>query len=218
MSKKRKIQLVVDVLMTVDLLILMSYKIAGELIHEILGVVMIILIMAHIVLTINYTKALLKTGFGKDKLIKGITDYLLLIIYLMMIMSASTLSKHLLSFLDLSYYSGVSRIIHLICSYWGFALISMHLGMHLDYVLAKPMKNAKAKPLIITAMVILSFAGLFMFIHEGIYNYMLLINPFVYFDTEGGLLLFLAKYILIMIMYISSGYGLIKLAEIENKQ
>ncbi|MBQ3903690.1 MAG: hypothetical protein II744_01830 [Eubacterium sp.] len=217
-SKKRRAQICVDVLMTLDLLILMSYRIAGEFIHEILGVIMFVLVALHIVLTFNYTKALLKSGFSVDRLIRGITDYLLLIIYLLMILSASTLSKHLLSFLDLSYYSGVSRIIHLICSYWGFALISMHIGMHFDYVFAKPMKNKKVKPVIITVMSVLSVAGLYMFIHEEIYKYMLLINPFVYFDTEGGLLLFLSKYVLIMIMYVSIGYGLIKLAKIKKKK
>jgi len=51
------------------------------------------------------------------------------------------------------------------------------------------------------------------FIHEEIYKYMFLINQFVFFDTTGGLPLFILKYILIAAMFTTIGYGIINVTK-----
>jgi len=214
---KRKLQIAVDVLMTCNLLVLMSYLIAGELLHEILGIIMFALFIAHHILSFGYTKALFKGKRSADKTVKIIVDILLTVAVIAQMVSAMTVSMHVFTFLGLDKFSGVGRTVHLLGGYWGFALMSLHLGFHLDFMLKKPMKDKKRRTVIIIIMALSFCAGLAVFIKEGIYNYMLLKSQFVYFDVEGGLLLFLLKYLLIMCMFAVIGYAVMALCKIKKK-
>ncbi len=211
MRTKRKIQITVDALMTAVVLLLMSYSIAGELLHEILGISMFALLITHHVLSFAYTKALFKGKRSADKILKIIIDILLCICILMMMFSAVILSKHVFAFLKINSLSNLSRTLHLLGSYWSFALMSIHLGFHLDFMLSKAMKKKKNRIIIHSVLAALSVTGLVFFIREGVYKYMLLINQFVFFDVNSGLVIFLLKYIPIMFMYASIGYLFIKI-------
>lgn len=215
--KKRRLQIAVDVLMTCNLLVLMSYLIAGELLHEILGIIMFVLFITHHILSFDYTKALFKGKSGADKTVKIIVDILLTAAVLAQMLSAMTVSMRVFTFLGLDRFSGVGRTVHLLGGYWGFALMSLHLGFHLDFMLKKPMKDKKRRTVIIVLMALSFCAGLAVFIKEGIYSYMFLTRQFVFFDVEGGLLLFLLKYLLIMCMFAVIGYAVMALCKIKKK-
>ncbi len=215
---KRKIQICVDVLMTCVLLLLMSYSIAGELLHEILGITLFALFIVHHVLSASFTKALFKGKRSADKTAKIMVDLLLTVVVLAQLLSAVPLSKYLFTFLGIASLSSVSRTVHLLGGYWGFALMSLHIGFHLDFMLAKPMRDKKKRAGIITVMALLFAAGLVMFIREGIYQYMLLLSQFVYFDAAGGLPLFLVKYILILCMFAVIGYAVMALCKNKKRR
>lgn len=207
MKAKRKFQITVDALMLCVLLVQMSYSIAGELIHEILGITLFALFIVHHILSAGMSKALFKGRKTAVKTIKTAVDIMLTADVLMMMASAVIVSKHIFSFLDINTLSSFGRTTHLLGAYWGFALMSVHLGFHLDFVLHNVMKSKSSKAVAAAVMIVLSAAGLMCFIHDEIYKYMLLINRFVFFDTAGGLPLFLLKYFLIMSMFASAGYA-----------
>ena len=210
MKTKRKIQITVDVLMLGILLLQMSYSIAGELIHEILGIALFILFLLHHILSVSFSKALVKGKQSHEKILKTVVDILLTVDILALIFSAVLVSKHVFTFLGISTLSSLGRTVHLLGSYWGFALMSLHLGFHLDFILPKTLKKKRPAAII---MILLSIAGLVCFIHEEIYKYMFLINQFVFFDTTGGLPLFILKYILIAAMFTTIGYGIINVTK-----
>ncbi|MBE6835062.1 MAG: DUF4405 domain-containing protein [Ruminococcaceae bacterium] len=210
MKMKRKLQITVDILMTCILLIQMSYSIAGELIHEILGISMFLLLIAHHILSFSYTKALFRGKKSAEKVMKITLDILLCVCMLMIMLSAIILSKHIFTFLGIHVLSDISRKLHLLGAYWGFALMSAHIGFHLDFMFARLMKNKSKKIILYSVMGCLSAAGVVFFITEGIYRYMLLINQFVFFDIKRGLVVFLLKYIPIMIMYAFSSFLILK--------
>ena len=215
-ASKRKIQIIVDVLMTAVLLVLMSYSIAGELIHEILGISLFILFTAHHIFSLNFTKALFKGKITPTKIIKIICDILMVIFMLIMLLSALSVSKYIFAFLGINFLSALARNAHTFGAYWLFALISIHIGFHLDFMLAKPMKNKKKKTVVLLTVSALFLSGLVVFFKEGIYNYMFLINKFVFFDTRGGILLFILKYISIMCMFSIFGLALLKFTKIKK--
>ncbi len=204
--------------MTCILLLLMSYSIAGELLHEILGIAIFALFIAHHVLSFSYNRALFKGGRSADKIAKIIVDILLTVAVLAQLISAVNLSKYIFAFLGIEALSGISRTVHLLGSYWGFALMSVHIGFHLDFMLKKPMKDKKKRAVIIAVMAILFCAGLVMFINEGVFKYMLLINQFVFFDEAGGLPLFLIKYFLILCMFAVIGYAVMALCKKQKRR
>ena len=218
MKVKRKIQIAVDVLMACDLLVLMSYSVAGEVLHEILGILMFCLFIAHHILSRNFTKALFKGKATPEKIIKIVFDILLTLDMLIMIFSALLVSRHVFLFLNIDTMSSLGRVLHMLGAYWGFALIGIHIGFHLDFMLGKTLKNKKKRPFAIGVMTLLFAAGLIVFVHEGIIKYMFLINQFVFFDTNGGLPVFIIKYILILLMYVALGYALISISKIKIKK
>ena len=209
MKTKRKIQITVDVLMLGILLLQMSYSIAGELIHEILGIALFILFLLHHILSVSFSKALVKGKQSHEKILKTVVDILLTVDILALIFSAVLVSKHVFTFLGISTLSSLGRTAHMLGAYWGFALMGLHLGFHLDFMLHRVMHDKRKKTAAYTVMLALAAAGLVCFIHEEIYKYMFLINQFVFFDTTGGLPLFILKYILIAAMFTTIGYGLI---------
>ena len=215
LNSKRKAQIAVDVLMTALLLLQMSYSLAGELLHEITGIAFFVLFIVHHILVRSYTKALLKGRHTPEKTAKIIVDVLLLIIMLLMMASALPISKYVFTFLGLNSLSSLGRTVHLLGAYWGFALMNIHVGFHLDIMLKKPMKTKK--PVCVLVLCAIFIAGLGTFIHEGIYKYMLLINQFVFFDTKGGLALFLVKYIFIGGMFAVIGYAVLTLLKGKKK-
>lgn len=217
MKAKRKMQIAVDVIMTTILLVQMSYSIAGELFHEISGIAFLVLFLLHHILSFSYTKALFRGKKSADRVLKSIVDCLLFIIYICMMISAVPLSKYIFTFLGIGAFSGISRSVHMLGAYWGFALIGIHIGFHLDIMLKKPLRDKKKKPFVIAALCAVFSAGLILFIKEGIIKYMLFINQFVCFDESCGLALFLLKYILIGGMFASLGYLLINVIKRKGK-
>lgn len=212
MKTKRKIQITVDVLMLGILLLQMSYSIAGEVLHEILGIALFILFLLHHILSVSFSKALVKGKQSHEKILKTVVDILLTADILALMFSAVLVSKHVFTFLGISTLSSLGRTVHLLGSYWGFALMNLHLGFHLDFMLHRVMYKRK-KTAAYAIMLTLAAAGLVCFMHEGIYKYLLLINRFVYFDTDGGLPLFILKYILIAAMFTTIGYGIINVTK-----
>ncbi len=219
MKTKRKLQIAVDVLMTAILLLQMSYSLAGELLHEITGICFFALLIIHHVLSFGNTKALFRGRRTPDKIMKAAVDILLTAAVVCILLSAIPISQYVFTFLGISALSSLGRTAHMLGAYWGFALKNSHNGFHLDIMLSKPMKDKKKKPFVITALALVFTAGLVLFIKEGVYQYMLLINRFVFFDTDGGLPLFLAKYILIGGMFAALGFSVISIfkARIRNK-
>ena len=217
MKPKRKAQITVDALMLCILLLQMSYSIAGELLHEILGISLFVLFILHHIFSADFSKTLVKGRKSPEKMIKAIIDILLTADIIMVMFSAVIVSKYVFTFLGINTLSDFGRTAHLLGSYWGFALMSIHLGLHLDFFLRKAMKDKRKRIISIILMVLLSGAGLIFFIHDEIYKYMLLINRFVFFDNSGGLPLFLLKYIMIAAMFSSAGYAIDKLLR-RNRQ
>ena len=217
MKAKRNMQIAVDVIMTAILLVQMSYSIAGELLHEISGIAFFVLFAVHHILSLNNTKALFKGNHSSDKVVKIIVDIVLFLIIICMMLSALPISKYVFTFFGINGFSSLGRTVHMLGAYWGFALMNIHIGFHLDIMLKKPLKDKKKKPFVLTALFAVFFAGLVMFIKEGVYKYMLLINRFAFFDMKGGLPLFLLKYILIGGMFASLGYLLINVIKRKGK-
>ena len=61
-TKVNKVRMIIDILMTVLLPVLMAYSLVGEQAHEILGVLMFGLFIAHHVINRKWWKGLLHIG------------------------------------------------------------------------------------------------------------------------------------------------------------
>ena len=102
-------------------------------------------------------------------------------------------------------------------AYWGFVLMSIHLGMHWGMIVGmfkrllkgKKMPAAAAWGLRLAAVIIAGY-GLFCFIQKDIVSYMFLKNQFVFFDFEQSAVSVFAEYIAMMGFWIFVSFYMVR--------
>lgn len=193
----KKGRIALDAIMSVLLVLQMLYLLVGEAWHEIAGCVLFILFALHHVLNRRWYRALGKGRYNRLRIAFPVIDALCLISIAALAISGVMMSRHVFAFLNISVGMDAARIMHMLASYWGFFLISMHAGMHMASLL-------KRRSAVIAAAVI-SIYGSVSFIREGIPSYMFLRSMFVFFDFDSPLLLVALRYSSMMILFMTLG-------------
>ena len=125
-----KIKIAVDAAMSVFMLLLMAYGLVGEAAHEWIGMGMFALFVAHHILN---RKWLLAVGKGKYTPIRVLQTALVGIIFLSMfgsMISGVMLSRYVFAFFPKHGGYELAQQVHILCAYWGFICMSLHLGFH----------------------------------------------------------------------------------------
>lgn len=220
MNTKQKIKITADALMTVALLLLMPYEMVGEAAHEWIGAGMFLLFILHHILNRKWTGNIGKGRYTPYRILQTVLVILVLVCILGSMISGIILSCHLFAFLDIRGFSGPARIMHMTCAYWGFVLMSLHLGIHwgiMTGMAGKLFKQPSAARKWIAWLAGFGIAayGVWAFIKRDILSYMLMQVHFVFFDYEEPVLLFTLDYMAAMGLFVWIGYylsrGLIKL-------
>lgn len=210
MKPKMIAKICVDIGMTIALLLLMPYELVGQAAHEWLGIGMFILFIAHHILNGKWSRNLLNGKYTPLRIWQTILVILVLAAMIGSMVSGIILSRHVLSFLPISGGRAFARRLHMLAAYWGFVLMSLHLGFHWSMIMGMAKKLVKTDSpvrtwvLRILALVIAGY-GVFAFVKREIGNYMLLRNQFVFFDFDEPLLFFYLDYIAVMVLFIFSG-------------
>jgi len=130
-----------------------------------------------------------------------------------LIISGIIMSRHVFAFLPISGGLSLARMMHLVCAYWGFVLMSIHIGLHWGMIMGMARKAAKLTfssykrtALLRAAAVIIAGYGIYAFIARQMPQYMLLIIQFAFFDYEQPKILFFADYLAVMGSFIFLGH------------
>ena len=219
MTGKRRLQIAVDLSMTVLLPVLMAYQLVGEAAHEWLGIIMGLLFAEHHLLNRHWHKSLFKGRYTALRGLGTAVDILLCAAMLALMISGIILSKHIFRLPDSARLSA-ARTTHLLASYWGFVLMSVHLGLHAGMILALVKRTAKkeytsSKSRLIGYAVLCGY-GIYAFIKRRLGAYMLLKSTFVFFDFSEPLVLFLLDYAAIMAMIAWLSHYISKLLNLKK--
>ncbi|MBR5088037.1 MAG: DUF4405 domain-containing protein [Ruminiclostridium sp.] len=214
---KTKIKLAADILMTAALPVLMCYSLITETAHEIVGLVMFALFILHHILNFGWTKALFKGKYPPKRIVGTVINALVLLCMIGLMYSSIVISKHIFTFLDLS-GAGFARTVHLMCAYWGLALMSVHLGMHFRQMTAgiKPKKTVVIVLHIFFAMIAL--VGIYEFIALNFVGYMFGQVQFVFIDTSKSPIIAVLENLSVMVLFAEGGYWLNKALSRTNKE
>ncbi len=207
MKRNKILKIVVDIGMTVMLLLLMTYELIGEAVHEWLGIGMFGLFIIHHILNRKWSRCIFK---GKYTVLRVWQTILVTGILLTMagsMYSGVILSEHALSFLPIKGGRAFAREVHMLSSYWGFILMSLHIGLHWCIMLGMAKRFVKELPaagkwLLRGIAAFIAGYGVYAFIQREIGQYMLLKNHFAFFDFEEPLIFFLADYIAVMTLFV----------------
>ena len=202
MKVKAKIKWTLDILMTAALLFLMGYQFWGESVHEWIGAGMIVLFIAHQVCNLNWYKNLFRGRYTPMRILQCMINILTLTAMLALIYSGITMSRRVFAFLPIRGGMALARRLHILGSYWGYVLMSLHLGLHWGMVLNMVVKRhtsrrkSQAAGFIVSLLIVVY--GLYVFLKRNFLTYMLLRSEFVFLDYEEPKLLFLLDYLALM--------------------
>ena len=203
--KKKTVKTILDILMTLALPVLMAYSLVGETLHEIVGSAMLVIFITHHILNRKATVAMFKGRQTPARIVNTALNIILFAVMILLPVSGIVMSKHLYTFLPTFGISGTARIIHLLLSYWGFALFSLHLGLHADIWLNRLKKNA-AYILLAVVLTLIAAFGVYAFITNRQYEYMFLQTQFVFFDFDKPLILTFGEYLSMIVLFAWIGY------------
>ena len=215
--KKKTVKTILDILMTAALPVLMGYSLVGETLHEIIGTAMLILFIAHHILNRKSTASMFKGKQTPARIVNTALNIILFAVMILLPVSGIVMSKHLYTFLPTDGLSATARTVHLLLSYWGFALMSLHLGLHADIWLNRLKKKKAAFAALAVIITLVAAFGVYAFITNRLYEYMFLQTQFVFFDFDKPLILTLAEYISMIVFFAWIGYWLKELLKQMKK-
>ena len=211
MNPKMIVKTGVDIGMTAALMFLMTYEMIGQSLHEWLGIGMFLLFVIHHVLNRRWFGGLLKGKYTPFRIWQTVLVVSVFFSMLGSMVSGVIISRSALSFLPIHGGSSFGRNLHMLSAYWGFVLMSLHLGLHWNVMLGamgKAIKGTSAARIWILRIIAIAvaFYGMYAFIKRDIGNYMLLKIHFVFFDYDEPLFCFLLDYLAVMGLFIFVGH------------
>lgn len=218
-TAKRKFQILIDAAMTALLPCLMAYQLISETAHEWLGMSMFLLLILHHALNFRWYRALNKGRWSCSRILGTVVNVLLFADMVFLLISGILMSRHVFAFLSIDGGISFARVLHLLASYWGFVLMSIHIGLHWNMIMAMMRKAMPAvKPSLTRSValriitVLICAYGIYAFINRKFSEYMFLKNQFVFFDFDEPLIFFFADYLAIIVLFAALGYYLLMLS------
>ena len=165
---------------------------------------MFILWITHHILNLKWHGHLFKGKYTLFRVVQAVVNLLLFLSMMGTMVSAVILSREVFAFLSISGGIAIVRQMHLLCAFWNFVLMSLHLGLHWNMILGMvrkslgpiQMKFKRAALLVVGALI--AVYGLYAFIKNQIPSYLSMQSSFIYFDFERPMPLFFAEYIAMM--------------------
>ena len=204
----KKVRMIIDILMTVLLPVLMAYSLVGEQAHEILGLLMFALFIAHHVINRKWWTGLFKGKYNAVRILSTAVNLFLAVFMILQPVSGILMSKHVLKDLTITGTASMMRTIHMTLAYWGFIMMSFHIGLHAKMMAGKmtpKMKPAVRKSMAILFILIAAY-GVYAFINRGIGDYLLMKTAFAFFDTSEPRILFSLDYIAVIVLFAELAY------------
>lgn len=215
MKGKMIVKIIVDIFMTVALLLLMAYSMIGEKAHEWIGAIMFLLFVVHHILNSFWSRNILKGKYNIRRIVQSLIVVLIFFCMAGSMISGIIISRYVFSFLNITSGASWARSVHMLCAYWGFVLMSIHLGFHWNMVIAmmgKITKGRKAWKIAARTMAfVVAIYGIIAFIKRDIGNYMTLNNQFVFFDFTEPVIYFILDYLAVMGLFVAIGHYLAKI-------
>lgn len=198
----KKVRMIIDILMVVLLPLLMAYSLIGENIHEVLGICMFALFITHHMINRKWWTGIYKGKYNAVRILNTIVNLFLAVFMIMQPVSGMLMSKYVLKEVTIRGASSTLRTIHMTLAYWGFMLMSFHLGLHIRVMSAKMKShmNKAVRTVVTVLFLLMAIYGVYAFIKRGIGDYLLMKVMFAFFDFDESRARFLLDYAAVVIL------------------
>lgn len=218
MKPKATIKFSVDIIMTIVLLIQMAYHLTGERPHGWIGAAMFVLFIVHHILNRSWIRNLRKGRYNALRIFQVCINLLMFLSMIGLVVSGVMMSRHV--------YGGQSfaRTLHHLSAYWGFVLMSLHIGLHWGMIMGMVRKITKGasspwgRRVFPAVGAIIAAYGAYAFVARQIPHYMFLRIQYTFFDYAEPAVLFFLDYLAIMGLFVFLAYYTAKLIQKYSKR
>jgi len=223
LNRKMLIKLAIDLFMAVLMLAAMAYHLTGNAIHELLGVSLLALFIVHNILNRRWYQTVLKRKHNARRILNTAVNLLLLVMMLMLMVSSVLISRSVFAFIPVD--GGlITRQIHILATYWGFILISIHLGMHWGMIIGAARKISgitapnRGRTFAVRVMaVLIAVYGVYAFFARDVGSKLILYYTYSYWNLDESAVFFFTDYVSIMGVYICVTYYALKFVQNRKK-
>ena len=136
--------MIVDILMFILILLEYSKIYTGQLAHEIFGSLLVLLVIAHNIININFYKSIFKGKYNTLRIANLVTNIAFLFCMLVTFCLAVPISDTIFSFINVHGNMTVRKL-HSVFGYWSMAFLGLHLGLHFRVIFANVRKKLNDK-------------------------------------------------------------------------
>lgn len=205
MKPKQILRMGIDMAMTILVLVQMAYLHTGQMVHEWLGAVLLVLIAAHLSLNQAWIKNWKRGRYTPFRIVQSTLVLLTLAAMAGAMLSGIWMSQYAFGFLPVHGGMAWARTAHMLCVYWGFLFVSTHLGLHWRMILGMLREAAglsgrstlRTAGCRLAALGIVCY-GLYAFSEQRLADYLFLRSQFVFFDFESSIGQFVGQYAAVM--------------------
>jgi len=188
MRLKGGVKLALDLVMYLLFLLLMGKHLTSAAFHEWSGVGLFVCFILHNILNYKWYKALFKGKYTVLRSVQTAVNILLILAVLGCLISSLMISGVVFSSIRLPNIE-LSRGLHMLCTAWGFVLMSVHLGLHIRIP-----KTIKTLRVILYAIALtIAIYGTFVFAERKLWEELFLLAEYKWFDYDKTVLLYLLE-------------------------
>ena len=189
----------VDISMTVLSIILMGGTVLfpDDRVHQVLGMVLMVLWIVHTVLHRRWYGALLKGKYNPYRILQLIINLGITVSCVLVMVSGMAMAW----FLPIGFGLDYARSIHLASSHWYYLFMCAHLGMHISMIANRiKAKHPETHHPVLLRFVsaVLLIYGLYAFFARGLWKYFFLTQQFFFLDLDKGYVMFAVDYVAIL--------------------
>lgn len=225
MTPKLKFKITLDILLTVLLPVLMAHMLTGQKVHEWVGALMLTLFILHNVLNANWYLNLFRGKYTPQRILQTAINLMVFAAVLGLMISGIMMSRHVFSFLPINGGMSLARKLHMLSAYWGFLLMSLHLGLHWKMIMGLVYRSLGVqsaphpyKAVLRLIAILIAAYGVYGVVNNDIASYLLLKIEFAFFDSEQSAMLFIAEYLSMMELFACVAYYLLMLLQIYTRK
>jgi Domain of unknown function (DUF4405) len=116
------------------MLIAMAYYITGNMVHEVVGVVVLLLFIVHNFLNRRWYRSIFKGKHNLRRILQIGINLLFFVVMVVMMMSAVLISSELFAFIPIN-NDMILRKIHVQTAYWGYIIMAVHIGFSWEIII-----------------------------------------------------------------------------------
>ena len=205
MKVKRIIMRITDLIMTCNLLFLMSLQVTQQFTHEWTGIAMTVLFIVHHIFNYKYYKTLFKGKYNFLRIFQLLLNILLLVSFIITAVSGMAMSRFATPFMKGLMKASDARKLHLALFYWTFVLTGLHIGLHFGMITAKLPKGIFRK-IAAVIMAAVSVYGFVLFLNANIFDYMFMKTQFAFLDYDKAAWLVILQNFVMLISWAFTAY------------